>query len=68
MLHFFWKMNKNTISLQKTEGAFVDHYLEFESNLDEHKNILLPQCLNEIRPYFKEIINKIIDSNDHNQS
>ena len=47
----------------KTEIACDDHYSEFEGNGDKYKNSSLAEYLEEIRSYFKEMIDNFITSN-----
>ena len=56
--------NEDYYNQIKFRVAFNDNYLELKRNIDGYKNLPLAGKLNENLPYFKELLNTFIDSND----
>ena len=48
--------NDDYYKLERVWKFFITNYIEYESNGDRHKNILIEEYLDNIKPYLKYII------------
>ena len=55
--NLFEKIDEDYYKPIKTNGAFNDNYMEYESRGDKDRNFLLEDYLNIIRPFLKDMIN-----------
>ena len=55
--NLFDKIDKDYYKPIKTNGAFNDDYMEYESKGDKDRNLSLEYYLNIIRPFLKDMIN-----------
>ena len=59
MENLFNKTDKGYYKPIKTNGAFNDNYIEYESRGDKDKNLSLEDYLNIIKSFLKDMINNI---------
>ena len=55
--NLFDKIDEDYYKPIKTNGAFNDNYMEYESRGDKDRNLSLEDYLNIIRPFLKDMIN-----------
>ena len=55
--NLFDKINEDYYKLIKTNGAFIDNYIEYESRGNKDKNLSLEEYLSIIMPFLEGIIN-----------
>ena len=54
--NLFNEINEDYYKPIKTNGAFNDNYMEYESRGDKDKNLSLEYYLNIIKPYLRDMI------------
>ena len=52
--NLFHKINENYYKPIKTDGAFNENYMEYESRGDKDRNLSLEDYLNIIKPFLKD--------------
>ena len=56
------KEEENHHKLEKVNNCWNNNYIEYKSNSDKNKILLVEEYLNKIRPYLRDLVNDLKES------